>query len=56
MKTMKNIFYIILIAIFVICLFTLSSLIFDNMLIDILKDFIIVLVLLLDSLLLMLLY
>lgn len=52
----KNVFYVILIAIFTLCIMAISTLIFDNMWINFLKDIIVVLVLLLDSTLLMLLY
>ena len=56
MKTIRVIFYLILVAIFVLCLMTISCLIFDNLFINVMKDFIVILVLLLDSTLLMLLY
>lgn len=56
MKSFKNIFYLILIAIFTLCIFSISCLIFDNLYLNFLKDIIVVLVLLLDSVVLMLLY
>ena len=55
-KYISVIFYCILITIFTLCLLVMSSLIFDNMFIEFIKDIILVLVLLIDSILLMLLY
>lgn len=55
-KCVSVIFYCLLITIFVLCLLVMSSLIFDNLFIEFMKDIILVLVLLIDSILLMLLY
>lgn len=55
-KYIRIIFYCLLITIFVLSLLVMSSLIFDNMLIEFIKDIILVLVLLIDSILLMRLY
>ena len=56
MKPFRAIIYLILIFIFVLCLMTMTSLIFDNMLVNFFKDIIVIVILILDSAILMLYY
>lgn len=55
-KMLRGIIYLVLIFIFVLCLMTMTSLIFDNLFINFFKDIIVIVILILDSVILMLYY